>query len=261
MKATNNKAGTLWKMGMLQEAVNEYSELLADLSLPVAMQVKALANLSEVHRSRGNLFEARLHAQEGLRLSEEAAIPRSQAFLNRTLGNILDDLHERAATPDDRGLRTALRHHEKSSQIFRSLGLDVEAAMNAVNSGAIHARLGNFIVGLKLVREGLAECEKHGNKYNIAFALKELGRVYFWSRNYQKAKDYLFDCERLAERQGYLDLLFMCFFYLREIELAHGGLGLHETKRLMRLRPMQEGTFFELQEFEKQLPAIKESIG
>ena len=52
VKATNNKAGTLWKMGMLQEAVNEYSELLADLALPVAMQVKALANLAEVHRSR-----------------------------------------------------------------------------------------------------------------------------------------------------------------------------------------------------------------
>ena len=30
--ATNNKAGTLWKMGMLQEAINEYCALLADLA-------------------------------------------------------------------------------------------------------------------------------------------------------------------------------------------------------------------------------------
>lgn len=259
--ARNNKAGTLWKMGMLQEAANEYCDLLADLSLPAALQVKALTNLAAVHRAKGNIFEARLHAQEGLRVAEGLGLKRSQAFLLRILGNVTDDLHERQAAPEDRLLRDALRHHEKSTGLFGELGLDAEVAINKVNTGTLYCKLGNFIVGLKLLREGLAECERSGNRRNIAVALKELGRAYFLTRNFQAAKDYLFDCERIADRQGYVDLLFICYFYLREIELASGGRGVHETKRLLRLRPLQEGTFHELQKFETQLQALQESVG
>ena len=124
----------------------------------------------------------------------------------------------------------------------------------------MYCRLGNFIVGMKYLREGIAACEKHGNKRNLAVALKELGRAYFLSRNYQKAKDYLFDSERIADRQGYVDILFICYYYLREIELASGGRGLHETKRLMRLRAVQEGSFHELKQFEKLLPSLKEGL-
>ena len=258
--ATNNKAGTLWKMGMLQEAINEYCDLLADPALPVQLQVKALTNLASVHRARGNVFEARLHAQEGLRVAESLGIERSQAFLHLLLGALADDVHESSGAPDERLLRDALRHYEKSAGLFRSHDLESELAITRVNIGAVYCRLGNFILGLKHLREGLADCEKQGNKRNVAVALKELGRAYYLSRNHQKAKDYFFDCERISDRQGYLDLLFICYFYLREIELANGGRGVHETKRLLRLRPLQEGTFHELKQFEKQLPALSEGL-
>ncbi len=258
--ATNCKAGMLWKMGMLQEAVNEFSDLLGDLSLSVALQVRALTNLASVYHSRGNLFEARLHAQEGLRMAEELGIVRSQAFLHRIMGTILDDLQERSARPDDRHLRDALRHYEKSSRLFEEIDLPAEMALNKVNAGSIYCRLGNFIVGLKSLRDGLAESEKLGNRRCVAYALKELGRAYFLTRNYQKAKDNLFDCERISERQGYLDLLYICYYYLREIEFANGGRGMHETKRLLRLRALQEGTFYELQQFEKQVGPLAEGL-
>lgn len=255
--ATNNKAGTLWKMGMLQEAINEYCDLLSDLGLPVHMQVKALTNLASVHRARGNVFEARIHAQEGLRIAESLAIERSQAFLHLVLGAISDDIHESMSEPDERVLREALRHYEKSAAIFERLDLAPEVAITRVNIGAVYCRLGNFIVGLKQLRDGLAESERQGNNRNMAVALKELGRAYVLSRNYQKAKDHLFDCERLSERQGYVDLLFICYYYLREVELANGGRGIHETKRLLRLRSLQEGSFHELKQFEKQIPALQ----
>ncbi len=259
--ATNNKAGTLWKMGMLQEAINEYCGLLADLGLPQRLQVKALSNLSEVHRSRGNLFEARLHAQEGLRLAEGLGLRRSEAMLHATLANILDDLHEGTLDPPERLLREALRHHENSTAIFVELDAPADVAINRVNVGSIYCRLGNFIVGLKHLREGLAECERFGNRRNIAHAMKELGRAYYLTGNHQKAKDHLFDCERLSERQGYLDLLFVSYFYLREIELSGGGGGVHEYKRLLKLRPLQEGSFWELQQFDRQVESLKEGIG
>lgn len=258
--ATNNKAGTLWKMGMLQEAINEYCDLLADLALPPHLQVKALSNLAEVHRARGNLFEARLHAQEGLRLAESIGLRRSEALLHASLANVMDDLHERQAEPEERLLREALRHHGKAAEIFEQLELPGDVALTDVNVGSIYCRLGNFIVGLKYLREGLAECERHGNRRNIAFAMKELGRACYLTGNHQKAKDHFFDCERLSERQGYVDLLFICYYYLREIELAAGGQGVHEYKRLMRLRPMQEGTFLELQRFDDQI-SLKEQVG
>lgn len=253
--ATHNKASMLWKMGMLQEATNEYCNLLADLALAPPLQVKALTNLAAVHQSRGNLFLARLHAQEGLRLAEGMGLTRSQAFLQRVLGTILDDLHHHSEEPNDRPLRDALRHYERSLALFDELGLSGEAALNRVNIGSVYCRLGNFIVGLKSLKDGLAECEKHGNKRGVAVALKDLGRAYLLARNYQRAKDYLFDCERISDRQGYMDLLFLVYYYLREIELACGGQGMHETKRLMRLRVLQEGTFFELEQFERQVGA------
>lgn len=259
--ATNNKAGTLWKMGMLQEAVNEYCGLLADLALPPHLQVKALSNLAEVHRAKGNLFEARLHAEEGLRLAEELGLRRSEAMLHASLANVLDDLHERTVDAPDRILREALRHHEKSTAIFEELEAPSDVAINRVNVGSIYCRLGNFIVGLKHLRDGLAECERYGNRRNIAHAMKELGRAYYLTGNHQKAKDHLFDCERLSERQGYVDLLFVCYFYLREIELAAGGGGTHEYKRLLKLRPLQEGSFLELQQFDRQVATLKEGIG
>jgi hypothetical protein len=220
-----------------------------------------VTNLASVHRVRGNLFEARIHAHEGLRMAEALGFERSQGFLHLVLGAVNDDLHEGSASPDDRVLREGLRHYEKSAVVFERLQLASELAITRVNMGAVYARLGNFIVGLKFLKEGLAQCEKAGHRRNTAFALKELGRAYFLSRNHQRAKDYLFDCERIAERHGYVDLLFMCYFYLREIEVANGGRGLHETKRLVRLRAMQEGTFFELKQFEKELPSLKESAG
>ena len=138
--------------------------------------------------------------------------------------------------------------------------MPAELAITRVNVGSVYCRLGNFIVGMKYLRDGLAACEKQGNKRHVAVALKELGRAYFLSRNNQKAKDYLFDAERIAERQGYVDILFMCYFYLREIELASGGRGLHETKRLLRLRALQEGSFHELKEFEKLVPSLREGL-
>jgi tetratricopeptide (TPR) repeat protein len=259
--AAHNRAITLWKMGMHQESIFELNELLSDLSLPLQLQLKALTNLSAVHREHGNLFEARLHAQEGLRLAESGDIRRSQAFLHRILGTVNDDLHERAINPDDRVLREALRHYEKSATLFTELELPGETAISRVNIGSAYCRLGNFIVGLKALKEGLAECEHDGNRWNVAFAQKELGRAYFLSRNHQRAKDYLYDCERIAERMGYVDLLFICYFYLREIEVASGGAGHHEYRRLLRLRPLQEGKFFELQQFEKQLELRKENVG
>lgn len=259
--ATHNKAVTLWKMGMLQESVNEYARLLSDLSLPVELQLKSLTNLAAVHREHGNLFEARLHAQEGLRIAESSSNRLLRGYLHRILGTIHDDLHEFGMAADERGLREALRHYEQSTACFEAEERRDEVALNRVNVGSVYCRLGNFIVGLKGLRDGLAECEVHGNRRNVAVALKELGRAYFWSRNFQKAKDYLFDCERVADRMGYVDLLFVCYYYLREIELASGGRAAHEYKRLMRLRPLQEGSFYELRQFEKQLESLKESAG
>lgn len=253
--ATNNKASTLWKMGMLQEAINEYSNLLADVALPVETQVKALTNLAAVYHTKSNLVLARLHAQEGLRIADALGLARNQAFLHRVLGTISDDFHHHSPDAQDRHLREALRHYEKSLSLFEELGLPGEAAVNRVNIGSVYCRLGNFIVGLKMLKDGLAECEKAGNRRAVAVALKDLGRAYVLAHNFQKAKDYLFDCERLSDRLGYVDLLFICYYYLREIEIASGGLGTHETKRLMRLRALQEGTFFELEQFERQLQA------
>lgn len=253
--ATQNKASTLWKMGMLQEAINEYAALLSDPALPVQTQVKALTNLAGVYHTKSNLFLARLHAQEGLRMADALGIVRSQAFLHRVLGTISDDLHNHAQ--DDQGserhLRDALRHYEKSLALFDELALPAEAAVNRVNIGSVFCRLGNFIVGLKTLKEGLAECERHGNRRAVAVALKDLGRSYFLARNFQKAKDFLFDCERISDRNGYVDLMFICYYYLREIEIANGGRGSHETKRLMRLRAVQEGRFWELEQFERQI--------
>ena len=145
--------------------------------------------------------------------------------------------------------------------MFEELGLESDAAVSSVNIGSLYCRLGNFIVGLKYLREGLSDCEKHGNRRNTAFAMRELGQAYFMTRNHQKAKDHLFDCERLSERHGYLDLLFVCYYYLREIELANGARGLHEYKRLKRLRPLQEGTSWELEQFDKEERSLKEEVG
>ncbi len=256
-RATNNKAGTLWKMGMLQEAINEYGALLGDLGLDVDTQLKALANLAAVYHSKSNLFLARLHAQEGLRIADSLNMRRSQAFLHRVLGTIFDDLHHHAEAPADRQLREALRHYEKSLQLFEDEGIATETGITRVNIGSVYCRLGNFIVGLKMLRDGLAECERTGNKRYVAVGMKDLGRAYLLANNHQKAKDYLFDCERLADRQGYVDLLFCCYFYLREIEVANGGRGAHETKRLLRLRSMQEGSFWELEQFERTLPQFE----
>lgn len=260
--ATQNKASTLWKMGMLQEAINEYAALLADTALPVQTQVKALTNLAGVYHTKSNLFLARLHAQEGLRMADALGLVRSQAFLHRVLGTVSDDLHNHTeeGAAQERHLREALRHYEKSLSLFEELGLPRETAVNRVNIGSVYCRLGNFIVGLKTLKDGLAECEKAGNRRAVAVALKDLGRSYFLARNFQKAKDYLFDCERLADRNGYVDLLFICYYYLREIELANGGRGSHETKRLMRLRAMQEGCFWELEQFERTIASVGEVI-
>lgn len=258
--ATQNKAGTLWKMGMLQEAINEYSALLADVGLPVQTQVKALTNLAGVYQSKSNLFLARIHAQEGLRMADALALTRSQAFLHRVLGTICDDFAHHADDAQERHLREALRHYEKSLSLFEELQLPAEAALNRVNIGSVYCRLGNFIVGLKMLKDGLTDCERHGNRRAVAVALKDLGRAYFLARNFQKAKDYLFDCERVADRHGYVDLLFACYYYLREIEIASGGRGTHETKRLMRLRAVQEGSFWELEQFERLLLEGKEGI-
>ena len=258
--ASQNKASTLWKMGMLQEAINEYAALLGDPALPVQTQVKALTNLAGVYQTRSNLFLARMHAQEGLRMADTLGLVRSQAFLHRVLGTISDDFHHHSEDGQERHLREALRHYEKSLSLFEELALPAEAAVNRVNIGSVYCRMGNFIVGLKTLKDGLAECEKHGNRRTVAVALKDLGRAYFFARNFQKAKDYLFDCERIADRNGYVDLLFICYYYLREIELANGGRGSHETKRLMRLRAMQEGSFWELEQFERQMHALDEGI-
>jgi tetratricopeptide (TPR) repeat protein len=259
--AAINKSGALWKMGMLQEAINEYCEVLADLSVPPELQIRALSNLASVHRARGNLFEARLHAHEGLRMAEALGVERSQAFFHLILGTLHDDLYERSAKPEERVLREGLRHYEKSLAGFEKLALAAEGAITRVNIGSVFCRLGNYIVGLKHLKDGLAQCEKSGHRRNVAFALKELGRAYVVTRNWQRAKDYLFDAERIAERQGYVDILFMCNYHLREIELANGGGGAHETKRLMRLRSQQEGTFFELLQFEKQIAQLREAAG
>ena len=245
---------------MLQEAINEYGALLADLGLDVETQVKALTNLAAVYHSKSNLFLARLHAQEGLRIADSLGMRRSQAFLHRVLGTIFDDLNYHAEQPVDRQLREALRHYEKSLQLFEEDEIATEVGITRVNIGSVYCRLGNFIVGLKMLKDGLAECERSGNKRYVAVAMKDLGRAYFLAKNFQKAKDYFFDCERLADRQGYVDLLFCCYFYLREIEIAGGGRGAHETKRLMRLRSMQEGSFWELEQFEKSLPRLEEGI-
>ena len=55
--------------------------------------------------------------------------------------------------------------------------------------------------------------------------------------------------------------LFICYFYLREIEVAAGGRGIHEKKRMARLRPLQEGTFWELQQYDRQVDSLKENVG
>ncbi|MEM7244497.1 MAG: tetratricopeptide repeat protein [Acidobacteriota bacterium] len=254
--ATNNKAGALWKMGMLFEAGQEYSELLAIINLPPGLQVKCLRNLAEVLLARGHLPSARLHAEAALDIAQQLEMHRSIGHVHETLANVLDAHHGLLEHPDDSYLHAALEHHEQALGIFEQLGYTADAALTRVNLGSIYCRLGNVIVGLKNLREGLAGCEADGNDRDVALAMKELGRAYFLTRNYQKAKDYLYDCEKVAERRGYHDQVFNCNYYLWEIELAQGGRGHHELRRLKRLRPFLEGTTWERQQFELRMKEI-----
>ena len=259
----NNKSIALWKLGLLDEAISQLAGINAIPDLPLHVRTKVLLNLSEVYRSKGNLFMAKLISQEGLKLAEQDEHLEHQAHLLRTLGNVKSDIYEKSSEKKEQEIRDSIKLYERSSKLFEAIGDNERVALNVTNIGLSYILIENFLLGFKYLEEGLEKCEKTDNKWNIAFTLKELGKAYFLAKDFQRSKDKFWESERISNRLNYVDLLFIDYFYLMEIDIVTGGDGEYNFKKCLSLKGLQEGTFLEMEKFEKYIEerTRKERLG
>lgn len=258
--ATNNKASALWKLGQLDEASLILLELLSDPELPARQAVVAFTNLAEIFRSKGNLRQALVQADAGLAIAEAEGLERARAYLLRTRANVLTDeclwsrpglngkAHE--AFRSGGSIQAAIEDYEASSRIFTELDFGLEALFNDVSVGQARCLLDEFDEGRATLERCLAEFRQRDHAYGEAAALMELGRAYFDREKDDRAKQLLWQCERIVAAGQFTDLAFTAYYYLMKIEeRAEGNPGFF-FKKCQRLHPSLESRSPEVAAFE-----------
>jgi tetratricopeptide (TPR) repeat protein len=249
--ALHNKGISLWKLGLPREGATELTEMLGDPDLDHRTRATAWLNLSAIYRSLWNLPVARTHAETARELVLKIGSLELQGHVERVLGNIKSDLGETAEGHDGRLFREALKHYDRSNACFEKAGMPEHVPPNTVNMGVAHILDGNRLLGFRMLHEGLDRCRESGSQQTLAFALKELGKAYGSTDDWERGRRYLIEAEAIAAAQGYHDLQFQALYHLLEAERADGNSGGHVLRRLTALKPFVQSRFPEIVRFEE----------
>ncbi|MHA1448964.1 MAG: tetratricopeptide repeat protein [Candidatus Hodarchaeales archaeon] len=180
-----NIQGDLYiKKGMFRNALECLSrglEISADVKDELAMAI-SLASISNVHIQVGEIDKALASCSKCLSIFEKLTCEQGIADSYRMLAVI----HWRTGRCDK-----ALEYNHRALKIYRELGgHETELSWIYNNTGAIHVVNGDVFIALDFYRKYLFIVERKGDKSSIAHGLMNLGYVYHWMGEFEKAREH-----------------------------------------------------------------------
>ena len=159
-------------------AIALQAQQAAHASGDIRGEAEALNYIAYGHRNHSNLSQARLDAQESVRLYQQAGDRWGEAQGDNTLGLI---------EADDGRFADALAYHLKALEI-READQDKEGLSYTYNNlGNVYRNMGEHAKALDYHQRSLALKAELGNKSSEAYSHQNIGLVYFAMKDYPNA--------------------------------------------------------------------------
>ncbi len=171
-----------------KEALNDLFQVLAYAKRinDSSEQISARSNISLVLGDMGNNSQALKYLIECERLIEDEL---KYAYIFTNLGYIYENLEEH---------KIALEYHSKSFYIDSVMGDSVGLALDYINIGVQHLKLGNFSEAKKNFIKGRDLSQKFKDQRSLCLSLLNLGSLELENKNYDLAIEYLDQCLEIA---------------------------------------------------------------
>jgi len=190
-KVLNNIGILYHHWGKLNESIDHYEQALNIVEKYNVKQdeVMCLNNIGEILRIQNHYNKAMTRFQHGLNIAEKFDYKQDQATLLNNIGLIyIERKHFEEA------LKCFIRAKEISSELGDLSGV-VKCLDNIGGTYGILGRLKiedreiNFGLALQHFRQARTLVEKIGDKYQQANILKNIGKIYHYQENFNKAVD------------------------------------------------------------------------
>jgi transcriptional regulator with XRE-family HTH domain len=245
-KARLAAAIQLYRLGKISLSEYEIRQLLRlERHIEQGTAIRALLQLSNVHRDFGDFLLAEVEAQRALQMAERSSEIQLQAYAHHALGSICQEREEH---------EQALHHFHAALARYRDSG-DLHGALKVKrNLGPIYAARGQFREGVRLLKEARDEARSLGQRRTVASSSAWLAEIHFRRGDLAAAKQYIRESNIVASGGDvhYVDILFLNAFYQWKIAIAENSPS--EAKialgRLKYLRPNLEHNLPEVREFD-----------
>ncbi len=248
-KARLAAAISLYRMGKISLSEYEIRQLLRlERHIDGGTVVRALLQLSNVHREFGDFLLAEVEASRSLQIAEKSGDKQLEAYAHHALGSIYQEREEH----DE-----ALNHFHAALGRYRDCGDLHEALKVKRNLGPIYAARGQFREGVRLLKEARDEARSLGHRWTVASASAWLAEIHFRRGDFEASKQFIRESNAIASGGDvhYVDILFLNAFYQWKIAVAEHSPA--ESKialgRLKYLRPSLEQNLPEVREFDSQI--------
>ncbi len=157
-------------------------ELYRDLNEQIEVG-KILNNIGASFYAQGNYQKSLEYYFNVLEVSEE----KGMDILNAKVLNNIGNIYEKLDKPDQ-----ALEYYNKSYNYFSSKeGYEREEAYMLLNIGLIYYAKRDMILALKYYQQALPILMDIDDKYGISECKKNMGEIYFYQKNFEKALEYI----------------------------------------------------------------------
>lgn len=244
-RARLSKSFALVRLGKLALAEHELRQILKTPGAAPGTTNRALLQLSNVHAELGDMFLARIEAENCLTCARAQADRMSEAFCLHALARIASE---------ERRVDEGIELYRQALRLYEELGNKLEALNVRAHIGMEYLTRGTVREGMRILTETLEGAKRAGYRRSVAYTYSMLAIGLFNRGDYSRVKKYTRESDAIAGSGDvkYVDILFLNAYYLWKISRAEGNLAQERIAfgRLKYLRPSLERTFPEVSDFD-----------
>ncbi|HNP19698.1 MAG TPA: sensor histidine kinase [Fulvivirga sp.] len=85
---------------------------------------------------------------------------------------------------------TSILHYKKAARTYKTLNSELDQAKIKVNTAMVFNRIGSYDSAILYTREAYKMFDRLGDKKGVGISLNIIGQVYYFNKDYKKAKEY-----------------------------------------------------------------------
>jgi non-specific serine/threonine protein kinase len=183
--------------GSISEGRNWYERLLAqaDEQIPIMLRARANFNAGMTAGFMGDATAAKAHEGTAVALCQAAGEEGVQLLALAQAPIIV-------AAIMDRDFVTAYNTVERTVQLLREIGDQIELPMSLATQAVAAGGLGRYQIARSLAEESLQAAHKSGNLYAAAMMVSYLGYIEHCEQNYERAQALYEEALTALHKQG-----------------------------------------------------------